>query len=255
MRRISIFGFLLAVSVSAWCQSTSDGRQPRASTSQSVPCDESGAQNQLNVCASEAAEREDAALGKARKGLMAELGEHSEEQKLVSTEEAKWEAYRKAQMVAVYPLAHVNGQVYGSVMPMCFDNDWQTYTAIHQEELGWMRPPGTKLCQAGDAERADEELNSVYRQLLAKLASDHRARTALIEAERAWIQYRDAMLAALDSVHPDKTGNCRAFYASAIAQERTRDLNSMLHPEDGDVCEYDHPMSKEDLENYGIKDP
>ena len=115
--------------------------------------------------------------------------------------------------------------------------------------------PSTSSCPAVDAEAADKELNGTYQQLLAKLGDDSYARKALIEAERAWIPYRDAMLAALVAVHPDQTGACHRHYAAKIAKRRTRDLDAMLHPEEGDVCEYDHPISKDDLEIYGIKEP
>ncbi|HTV13292.1 MAG TPA: lysozyme inhibitor LprI family protein [Acidobacteriaceae bacterium] len=244
VRRISILAIFIASST--WLCSGAAGQMPR--------CNDSGTQSELDVRAFDAAQREDAALANERKAVLAALDAHPDEQKLLRTAETEWDAFHKAQMAALYPLAQINPQIYGSIMPMCFGRDRQDYTKAHEEELHWMRP-STSSCPAVDAEAADKELNGTYQQLLAKLGDDSYARKALIEAERAWIPYRDAMLAALVAVHPDQTGACHRHYAAKIAKRRTRDLDAMLHPEEGDVCEYDHPISKDDLEIYGIKEP
>ena len=47
-----------------------------------------------------------------------------------------------------------------------------------------------KLCSAGRYKLADDELNRVYRRLLAKL-DDENHRTTLKTAQQAWLKYRD----------------------------------------------------------------
>ncbi len=46
-------------------------------------------------------------------------------------------------------------------------------------------------CAGREYKQADEELNRVYRQLMAKLDDEGR-KTALRTAQQAWIKYRDA---------------------------------------------------------------
>src|SRR5713101_2558120 len=46
-------------------------------------------------------------------------------------------------------------------------------------------------CAGREYKQADEELNRVYRQLMAKLDNEGR-KTALKTAQQAWIKYRDA---------------------------------------------------------------
>jgi uncharacterized protein YecT (DUF1311 family) len=244
VRRIIILAIFPAAS--AWFCAGAIGQNPR--------CNESGTQSELDICAYEAAQREDAALANERKAVLAALAAHPDEQKLFRTAETEWDGFEKAQMAALYPLAQINPQIYGSIMPMCFQRDRQAYTKAHEGDLQWVQSP-TSNCQAADSAAADHELDSVYQRLLVKLGDDSYARKALIEAERAWIPYRDAMLAALDAVHPDQTGACHRYYAAATAKQRAQELNSMFNPEEGDVCEYDHPISKNDLEIYGIKEP
>lgn len=52
-------------------------------------------------------------------------------------------------------------------------------------------------CANGEASRVDAELNDVYRKLLSKAASDPEAVAKIKAAERAWIAYRDAYIAAM----------------------------------------------------------
>ncbi len=61
---------------------------------------------------------------------------------------------------------------------------------------------------ASEATKAwDEELNRVYGMLMKEL--DPEARSALREAQRAWIRYRDAELRAVDAIvedHSERSG-------------------------------------------------
>jgi uncharacterized protein YecT (DUF1311 family) len=101
-------------------------------------------------------------------------------------------------------------------------------------------------CAAREAHKADEALNSTYRDLLAKLKSDKTATARMVAAEKAWIAFRDAELASdwpvadgenpnllYGSVHPF----CYYNELTALTLERLKTLSDrMKHEEEGDVC-------------------
>lgn len=101
-------------------------------------------------------------------------------------------------------------------------------------------------CAAGEAHKADEALNSIYQEVLEKLKSDKTATARTVAAEKAWIAFRDAELAAdwpvadganpnllYGSVHPFCYYNARAV----LTLERLKTLSDrMRHEEEGDVC-------------------
>lgn len=47
-------------------------------------------------------------------------------------------------------------------------------------------------CAGREYKQADDELNKVYRQLMARIGNDEGRKTALRTAQQAWIKYRDA---------------------------------------------------------------
>jgi uncharacterized protein YecT (DUF1311 family) len=53
------------------------------------------------------------------------------------------------------------------------------------------------VCASDEAARVDTELNDVYRELLSKATSPPEAIPKIRDAERAWIAYRDAYIAAM----------------------------------------------------------
>jgi uncharacterized protein YecT (DUF1311 family) len=61
-------------------------------------------------------------------------------------------------------------------------------------------PAGTQLemnqCASDDLRKADDELNAVYRQVLASMKGQPVAQQRLRAAQRLWVQLRDADLAA-----------------------------------------------------------
>ena len=63
----------------------------------------------------------------------------------------------------------------------------EAFTPSFGQEPGWERP-GTQ--EAAAVERANAELDKVYKQLMGKL--DAQGQKSLKEAERAWIKWRDA---------------------------------------------------------------
>jgi uncharacterized protein YecT (DUF1311 family) len=51
-------------------------------------------------------------------------------------------------------------------------------------------------CAAREAHEADEALNATYKQLLVRLRDDKTATARVVAAEKAWVIFRDAELAA-----------------------------------------------------------
>jgi len=101
-------------------------------------------------------------------------------------------------------------------------------------------------CAAMQAHKADEALNSTYRTLLSKLKGDKTATARVVAAEKAWIVFRDAELAAdwpiadgenpnvlYGSIHPF----CYYHELARLTLERLKTLSDrMRHEEEGDVC-------------------
>jgi uncharacterized protein YecT (DUF1311 family) len=56
---------------------------------------------------------------------------------------------------------------------------------------------GLDACAGSKAKQADDEMNRVYRQLLAKIASQPRAKAKIIASQRAWLVYRDSYMEAM----------------------------------------------------------
>jgi uncharacterized protein YecT (DUF1311 family) len=92
-------------------------------------------------------------------------------------------------------------------------------------------------------EKADAEMNAVYRQVLSKHKQDSLFVAKFKTAQRAWIAFRDAHLESLypepnklqayGSVNPV----CRCFVLADLTAERTKQLKQWLNgAEEGDVC-------------------
>jgi len=99
-------------------------------------------------------------------------------------------------------------------------------------------------CAADQYAKADDELNAVYKQLIAKHKSDAVFVKKLRFAQESWLKFRDAHLASLyyqegipgvyGSVHP----MCKSEVLTALTVERTKVLKEMLNPVEGDVCAF-----------------
>ena len=100
-------------------------------------------------------------------------------------------------------------------------------------------------CAAQESRKADEALNATYQELISKIKSDSTATVKLIAAEKAWIAFRDAELAAewpvpdgenpsllYGSVHPF----CYFNELTAMTLERQKTLKAFMRREEGDVC-------------------
>ena len=93
------------------------------------------------------------------------------------------------------------------------------------------------ICANLDYERADKELNAQYRKTRTEMASwdadlDNNlkgAEAALVKAQRAWIDYRDAQCAAEGfearggSMEPMLVSNCLA----GLTRQRTKELRQL----------------------------
>jgi uncharacterized protein YecT (DUF1311 family) len=109
-----------------------------------------------------------------------------------------------------------------------------SYTASAQSQTAMNMNAGS------DYEKADKELNAVYRKILQQYASQPLFIKKLKVAQRLWVQLRDAELAAkypesgsYGSVSP----MCESIYLETLTKERTKFLRVWLTgiPE-GDVC-------------------
>lgn len=78
--------------------------------------------------------------------------------------------------------------------------------------------------------RADTELNATYRQITARLAQDGAARRALVEAQRAWITFRDAECAftTIDNEGGSIRPMLRLGCATDLTRRRTADLKGYM---------------------------
>jgi uncharacterized protein YecT (DUF1311 family) len=92
-------------------------------------------------------------------------------------------------------------------------------------------------------ERADTELNAVYRHILAAYEQAPQFTEKLTKAQRAWVAFRDAHL---EAVYPDPDKQaaygsayamCRCFVLAELTKRRVDELKQWLNgvPE-GEVC-------------------
>lgn len=90
---------------------------------------------------------------------------------------------------------------------------------------------------------ADQELNKVYQDVLRKHAKDTAFVAKLKAAQRAWIAYRDAELAARfpaadnSAAYGSSYPMCADTALEAMARQRTEELRQWLEgAQEGDVC-------------------
>jgi uncharacterized protein YecT (DUF1311 family) len=94
-------------------------------------------------------------------------------------------------------------------------------------------------CANDEDARADSELNDVYRHLLSVAEKEPRATAKVKDAERVWIQYRDAYLEAMFPAE-DKL----AYYGSkypgdfnivraSLTREQTKKLRELIKQYEG----------------------
>ncbi len=90
--------------------------------------------------------------------------------------------------------------------------------------------------------KADKELNLVYNKILKEYKSDSEFIKNFKNAQRIWIQFRDA---EMKSKYPDREEGyygsihpmCWSIYLTELTEERTRKLKTWLTGiEEGDAC-------------------
>jgi uncharacterized protein YecT (DUF1311 family) len=105
-----------------------------------------------------------------------------------------------------------------------------------------MTQAGLQSCYCDRAQKADAQLNDVYRQLLKKNGSDTSFIEKLKISQRAWLAFRDAQLEAL---YPDPDPKaaygsvftmCECMAQEELTMDRVKQLRQMLQSAEGDVC-------------------
>lgn len=91
---------------------------------------------------------------------------------------------------------------------------------------------------AADFQKADKTLNATFRQVEHRLSDDADGKTRLINAQKAWISFRDAECTFQSSgedggsAAPMVVAACKA----ALTTERTKQLNAYLGCQEGDLA-------------------
>lgn len=99
-------------------------------------------------------------------------------------------------------------------------------------------------CAADALNKADAEMNRVYQQLLKKHAGQEDYINRLKLAQEAWVKFRDAHIEFLyphvnvGEVRADGTvyPMCKDMEITKFTVERTKTLQNLLDPKEGDVC-------------------
>ena len=92
-------------------------------------------------------------------------------------------------------------------------------------------------CAAQEKKAADNELNSLYKQITARLKDNPEAKQSLVKAQRAWIGFRDAecnfSASGVEggSVYPLIYGNC----ITALTKARVETFKTYLKCKEGDL--------------------
>jgi uncharacterized protein YecT (DUF1311 family) len=96
---------------------------------------------------------------------------------------------------------------------------------------------------ATDTRAADREMNRVYAAILSKYAKDSAFIKKFKAAQRAWLLFRDAEVAAnypdmgQKGAHASVSTMCWDMTITELTRQRTRELKSWLKgPVEGDVC-------------------
>ena len=109
------------------------------------------------------------------------------------------------------------------------------------------------LCNSADNQTADQELNSVYQAVLNKHANDKKFIENIKLAQRAWLKWRDAEMAA---IYPEQKqaefygssfAGCWSDQLATLTRERTLQLRKWLDGvEEGDICAGSIPFKTSD---------
>ncbi len=99
-------------------------------------------------------------------------------------------------------------------------------------------------------QKADKELNEVYREIIKRNADDTVFIKNLKASQRLWVQFRDAELKMKYPDPENRYGSvypmCVSFYLAELTQERITTLKQWIDGvEEGDVCNGSIPFKQE----------
>jgi len=93
------------------------------------------------------------------------------------------------------------------------------------------------VCADQAYRKTDDELNAVYKQINDRLKDDREAAKLLVNAQKAWLAFRDAectfttSASAQGSVYPMLVTQCR----DGMTSKRIEELKTYLRCEEGDM--------------------
>ncbi len=118
-------------------------------------------------------------------------------------------------------------------------------TALNKDQCGDLESQAAmNACEADRYAKADVELNSMYKQLLAKYKADAVFVQKLRAAQESWLRFREADVASIycHEDHPGFYGSahpmCKSMVLIQLTVARIKELEEMLNPEEGDVCAF-----------------
>ena len=104
-------------------------------------------------------------------------------------------------------------------------------------------------CGAGNQQAAERELNVAYQAVLKKMAADKEFLVKFRAAQRAWLKWRDAEMAAIypadnpQSEYGSVFPMCWSAQLAELDRERTRQLRRWIDGvAEGDVCSGSVPI-------------
>jgi uncharacterized protein YecT (DUF1311 family) len=93
-------------------------------------------------------------------------------------------------------------------------------------------------CAGAAFEKADKQLNEAYKQITQRLKDNAESHKLLVEAQRAWVAYRDAEcnfqggpIDQAGSIYPTIVANCKAV----LTENRLEDFRAYLNCQEGDM--------------------
>lgn len=180
-------------------------------------CESPQTQMEMNICEGNRWKRADRQLNQTYQQLEPTLTE--EQQDAITTAQLAWIAFRDAECV-LYSSYAGGGSLQPMLQAWCMAN----LTTDRTEELQDYQQGRLPWGLDEDYGKLDRALNHTYQALLL-LISDRR-RDELITAERAWIQYRDAVCAFEMSFTPEAGDG--DYCLGRVTDERTVQLAEYL---------------------------
>ncbi|HEY9784875.1 MAG TPA: lysozyme inhibitor LprI family protein [Candidatus Obscuribacterales bacterium] len=123
-----------------------------------------------------------------------------------------------------------------------------------EEKKDWRHDPyATQLDMnegaAADYNKADQELNRVYKQILSKHKANKIFIDKFIKAEQAWVAFRDAQLAARFPLPRENYGSmylmCKYIELTILTNDRIKQLKPWIAGvKEGDGCTGSYPVNR-----------